>query len=73
MAKEDGTVRFSVELSSDMAEELNQLAAAIRGSKADVFRRGMALVKLAVEAKNEGQKFGVADASGHLTREIVGI
>ncbi len=67
-------VKLSVEVSQELDATLEQLAKDVHGTKSDVLRKGIALLQVAVEAKKQGQKFGVADSTGkHLEREIVGI
>ena len=67
-------VKLSVEVSQELDATLEQLAKDVHGTKSDVLRKGIALLQVAVEAKKQGQKFGVADSTGkQLEREIVGI
>lgn len=41
--------------------------------KADVLRKAMALYEVALDAKAQGKKFGVAESADKLTREIIGV
>ena len=67
-------VKLSVEVSKELDEALEQLAKDVHGTKSDVLRKGIALLQVAVDAKKEGQKFGVVDAtSKRLEREVIGI
>lgn len=67
-------VKLSVEVSKEVDDALEQLAKDVHGTKSDVLRKGIALLQVAVDAKKQGQKFGVADSTGkRLEREIVGI
>lgn len=68
-----GTVRLTVDVPQDTYELIESLANEIHASKSDVLRRGVALMKIAVEAQKEGKKFGVADEGQELSKEIVGI
>lgn len=72
MAREK--VKLSVEVSPELDELLEKLAKDVHGTKSDVLRKGIALLQVAVDAKKQGHKFGVADSTGkHIEREIVGI
>jgi len=73
MAKEREVVRLSLELSPQANEKLEELAEKIHGSKSDVLRRAIALMEVAVKAREEGNKFGVAAKGQQLATEIVGI
>lgn len=67
-------VKLSVEVSKELDAALEQLAKDVHGTKSDVLRKGIALLQVAVDAKKQGQKFGVADPTSKLLeREIVGI
>ncbi len=67
------TVRLTVDVPQDAYELIESLANEIHTSKSDVLRRGLALMKVAVEAQKEGKKFGVAEPGQELSTEIVGI
>lgn len=67
------TVRLSLDLSASLDDTLENLARKMGTSKAEVLRKGLALVEVAVDAKEHGQKLGVADSAQQLKREIVGI
>jgi predicted transcriptional regulator len=67
-------VRLSVDVSPELDAMLEQLAKDVHGTKSDVLRKGIALLQVAVDAKKQGQKFGVADPNTkQLEREIIGI
>lgn len=66
-------VRVSLDLSSKLNEKLEGLAEDIGVSKSDVLRRAIALLDFALDAKRQNKKFGVADADGRLTTEIVSL
>jgi predicted transcriptional regulator len=67
------TIRLSLEVSPQMNDKLEQLAAKTGGTKSDVLRKAIALVEVAVRAKEEGRKFGVAAPGQELATEIVGL
>jgi predicted transcriptional regulator len=66
-------VRLSLDLSPELNSLLEDLASAIDGSKSDVLRKGIVLMELAVRAKREGRKFGIANPEQSLATEIVGL
>jgi hypothetical protein len=67
-------VRLSVDVAPELDAILEQLAKDVHGTKSDVLRKGIALLQVAVDAKKQGQKFGVANPNTKLLeREIIGI
>jgi hypothetical protein len=56
-----------------MNELLERLADATGGTKSDVLRRAIALMEVAVEAKRQGKKFGIAEKDQPLATEIIGL
>jgi len=66
-------VRLSLDISAELNDLLERLAADTGGTKSDVLRKAIALMEVAVEAKRRGQKFGVAGRDQQLATEIVGI
>ena len=55
------------------AEQSTSLAAKLHSTKSDVLRKAVALLEVAVRAKEEHKKFGVAAPDQTLETEIVGI
>jgi predicted transcriptional regulator len=66
-------VRLSLDISPELYDLLSDLAAKTGGTKSDVLRKAIALMEVAVEAKRQGKKFGVAEKDQQLTTEIVGL
>lgn len=66
-------VRLSLDLSPELNGLLEDLAVAIDGTKSDVLRKGIVLMEVAVRAKRENKKFGIADPGQPLVTEIVGL
>jgi hypothetical protein len=66
-------VRLSLDVTTEMNSTLESLAAKIGGTKTDVLRRAIALMDVAVKAREDGKKFGVAEPGQPLATEIVGI
>lgn len=66
-------IRYNLEISSDLNATLVKLAAQIDGSKAEVLRKAIALMEVAVQAKADGKPFGVGHVGQELAIVIVGI
>jgi hypothetical protein len=66
-------VRLSLEISPAMSRALKDLALKTGGTKSDVLRKAVALMEVAVEARERGEKFGVAEKDQPLVTEIVGL
>ena len=73
MARERDTVRLSLELAPQVNDTLEMLAEKIHGTKSDVLRRAIALMEVAVRAREDGMKLGIASKDQVLTTEIIGI
>jgi predicted transcriptional regulator len=73
MAKEREVVRLSLELSPQANEKLEELSQKIHSNKSDVLRRAITLMEIAVKAREEGKKFGIAAPNQELATEIIGI
>jgi predicted transcriptional regulator len=71
--KGEETIRLSLDVSPELNETLNTLAAKLHSTKSDVLRKAIALLEVAVRAKEEHKKFGVAAADQTLETEIVGL
>lgn len=71
--KEKEKVRLSLDISPDLNSLLEELAAAIGGTKSDVLRKAIALMEVMVQAKKQGKKFGIAEKDQPLATEIIGI
>lgn len=71
--QERNKVRLSLDISPELNDLLNDLAAKMGGTKSDVLRKAIALMEIAVDAKRQGKKFGIAEKDQPLATEIVGI
>jgi predicted transcriptional regulator len=67
------TIRLSLDVSPELYETLNTLAAKLHSTKSDVLRKAIVLLEVAVRAKEENKKFGVAAPDQTLETEIVGL
>lgn len=67
-------VRLSLDVSPALNERLEEIAAATHSTKSEVLRKAVALMDVAVEAREHGQKLWVSDQPpAGVSREIVGI
>lgn len=66
-------VRLSLDISPELNELLETLATTTGGTKSDVLRKAIALMEVAVEAKRQGKKFGIAEKDQPLATEIIGV
>lgn len=73
ISSERSKVRLSLDVSPEANELLERLAAQIGGTKSDVLRKAIALIEIAVDAKRQGKKFGIAEKDQQLATEIVGL
>ena len=67
-------VRLSLNVSPQLNDTLEALANTTHTTKSDVLRKAIALMQVAVEAKDNGQAVGIVDKlHKRLVREIVGV
>ena len=66
-------VRVSLDISPQLYEKLQSLAQELHSTKSDVLRKSLVLLDVAVEARKNGKKLGLADSNNQLTTEIIGI
>lgn len=69
-------IRLSLDISPELNETLERLAKESHTSKSELLRKAIALVDVALEAKQHRQKLGVfetKDKEDHLLKEIVGL
>jgi predicted transcriptional regulator len=69
----DATIRLSLDVSPELSDALTQLASKLHTSKSDVLRKAIALMEVAVRAKEQHKKFGIAAPDQALETEIVGL
>ena len=65
-------IRLSLDVSPELNEKLEELAGELHGTKSEVLRKALALMDIAVRAKKEGRRFGIAEKDQPLATEIVG-
>jgi hypothetical protein len=71
--QERPTIRFDLEMSPQLYESLESLAANTDSTISGVLRKAIILLELAVDAKRQGKKFGIAEKDQPLASEIIGI
>ncbi|WP_193195535.1 DNA-binding protein [Nostoc sp. MG11] len=75
MTTQDKTQRIQInlDLSLELHETLNKLAQQINGDHAEVLLKAIALMEVAVEAKQKGKHLWIADENQNLETEVIGI
>lgn len=66
-----GTVRLSLDVSVELNTLINQLATDTNSTKSDVLRRAVTLLSIAVDARRQGKKVGIAEKDQPLATEII--
>jgi Ribbon-helix-helix protein, copG family len=65
--------RLMMEVSSELVELLDKLAAKSHTTRTEVLRKAVALLDVSTQAKDVGRKIGILDENDKLIQEIVGI
>ena len=65
--------RLLMEVSPELVELLDKLAAKSQTTRTEVLRKAIALLDVSAQAKDRGQKIGILDEKDKLIQEIVGI
>jgi hypothetical protein len=68
-----GKVRLSLDVSPQLNNLLERLSDELGVTKSEVLRKAVVLMKVAVDAHNQGKKLGIAERDQPLTSEIVGL
>lgn len=66
-------IRFSLIVSPELNELLEDLARAGQTTKTDVLRRAIGLFDIAIEARRNNKHLGILDQDNNLEAEIVGL
>lgn len=66
-------IRFSLIVSPQLNELLEDLARAGHTTKSDVLRRAIALFDIATQARRNNKHLGILDQDNNLEAEIVGL
>lgn len=65
--------RLMMEVSSELVELLDKLAAKSHTTRTEVLRKAVALLDVSTQSKDVGRKIGILDENDKLIQEIVGI
>ncbi|MEH2451093.1 DNA-binding protein [Nostoc sp.] len=66
-------IQINLDLSPELYKTLNNLAQQINGDNAEVLLKAIALLEVAIEAKQKGKHIWIADDNKNLETEIIGI
>ncbi|MBE9210994.1 DNA-binding protein [Nostoc sp. LEGE 06077] len=66
-------IQIELELSPELYETINNLAQHLNGDHAEVLLKAIALLEVALEAKQKGKHLWIVDEQDNLETEIVGI
>ena len=66
-------IRLGLEVSPQLWELISDLAERADMSKANLLRKAVALMEVAIEAHEGNKRLGVVDEEGMLEKEVVGI
>ena len=73
LSNERTKIRLSLDISPEANSLLEELAEKIGTTKSEVLRKAIVLMEVAIEAKRQGKKFGIAERDQTLATEIVGL
>ncbi|MEH2384570.1 MAG: DNA-binding protein [Nostoc sp.] len=66
-------IQISLDLSPELYQTLNNLMQHLNGDNAEVLIKAIALLEVAVDAKQKGKHIWIVDDNQNLETEIVGI
>lgn len=66
-------IQINLDLSLELYQTLNNLAQQTNGDNTEVLLKAIALMEVAVEAKQKGKHIWIADENQNLETEVVGI
>lgn len=72
-SNEKTKIRLSLDISPEANTLLEELAQEVGTTKSEVLRKAIVLMEVAVGAKRQGKKFGIAENGQTLATEIVGL
>ncbi len=67
------TIRLSLDLSPELNATLEDLSQRMHTTKSEVLRKAIALVNVAADAKEHGNRLAITDADRKVVTEIVGL
>ncbi|MCF2150291.1 DNA-binding protein [Desmonostoc muscorum LEGE 12446] len=66
-------IQINLDLSPELYEAISNLAQHIHGDNAEVLLKAIALLEVAVEAKQKGKHIWIVDENQNLETEVIGI
>ena len=72
-AKNGSKVRLTLDVTDELNERLNELAAEAGGSKSELLRKAISLIEVAVDARKSGNQVAVVDKNRKVVTTIVGV
>ncbi|MBX9258179.1 DNA-binding protein [Desmonostoc muscorum CCALA 125] len=66
-------IQINLDLSPEFYETISNLAQKINGDNAEVLLKAIALLEVAVEAKQKGKHIWIVDENQNLETEVIGI
>ncbi|MBD2415374.1 DNA-binding protein [Nostoc calcicola FACHB-389] len=66
-------IQINLDLSPELYETISNLAQHIHGDNAEVLLKAIALLEVAVEAKQKGKHIWIVDENQNLETEVIGI
>lgn len=66
-------IHLNLDVSPQLYDLLTDLADRANTSRANVLRQAVVLFEVALEAKEQGKRFGVVGEDGTLEKEVVGL
>jgi len=66
-------IKYNIELSQNLFNKINKLSISENISIASIFRKGICLLEIAVNCKEENNRLCIFDAKNNAICEIVGI
>lgn len=64
-------IRFSVEMSPELANKFEKMSEIEHTSKSDIFRKALFLMHVAIDSKRSGNVLAVVDQKGHKVSDII--
>jgi predicted transcriptional regulator len=68
-----GQVRLSLDVSSELNNELEEMAEQTHSSKSELLRKSIALIRVVLNEKKDGNHLAVVGKDQKIKKEIVGV
>lgn len=73
MKKQKDMVRFSLNVSPELADKIEQMSEKAHTTKSDILRKAIFLMDIAIDSKEHGNKLAVVNPQGQKVSEIIGV